>query len=328
MKRLIIPFAILLLPLSPVSAAGGQDAAAISELLAEAHLVLLRKTTDKASEKSLEQIVLALASRTETAATRELLEQLATRVPTVFVPHDEGGAMIPYVDVGAAARVTLRTWQRRAASDATRALIQSGKPALLDTYFSANPNRQIGMIEAVSDARTRDLVIYRDELLNRINEAGSDRLAAEMARKLNDVTLYEAVIASASAPVALKTVRQLPDATDADTALSLMRQALGRADIASATVFEIGRLSTTLPAADRMLWELLEDPQLGGSAAAALAGQASHGTVDRLIRLLATNKSQTAKQRIVLALRLSGDEHGRRVADEWLKIKTNSGAAQ
>ncbi|NNF66373.1 MAG: hypothetical protein HKM98_02585 [Gammaproteobacteria bacterium] len=295
---------VLYLTLMQFASANGNQPSAKSEiLLTQTQKLLAENKVTKQSEKQLEQNVLAFASQEPAQGSKQLLAELSLREPKILVPHEEGNVLVPFVDVGAAARYVLRYWERQEARQFALRASAAADTRFLDKYFSSDANRQSGFIDAVNDAPEQDLLLYRDELLEKISLYGADRLAAAMAKSLGDAGLHRQVIRNGSAPVALATLPVLQENLGVVAALPLLQLALSRDDIASAAVFEIAQLGGTLPQANDLLWQLIADPEHGSSAAAAIARYADRHAVNKLSSLLSSPDS-LLRNRASLALRL------------------------
>jgi len=331
MTNRLIPFglvsAILIATIVPAGAANQRpEGLETHALVNEAHTLLHQSQASKASEKQLEQIVLILADRAATPLARELLEALSTREPQVFVRHEEGPAMLPFVDVGAAARYALRQWQRAAGrADALRTT-RAADAGFISEYLAATPARQAGMVDAIRASQSKDLLVYRDELARRIIEPEADKLAAAFVQILMDAELCQQLITTGTPPVALAILREVNSLFGADTGLNILHMAFDRPAIASAALFEIGALIATLPAAEHLLWDTLADRTLGGSAAAVLARHADSATVNQLLGILRGTDDELLQKRALLALRLSEDQRGLQLANEWLAERHNTGS--
>ena len=112
---------------------------ATGALAAEARALAAADPT-AASETRLNDIVGDLAARRDDPQARALLEELALREQKVFVRRTEGPAMIPLVDVGAAARAALKYWDRQSAFDGAMLATRSARPGLVEQYLAAGDN--------------------------------------------------------------------------------------------------------------------------------------------------------------------------------------------
>ncbi|MBT8136970.1 MAG: hypothetical protein KJO54_08170 [Gammaproteobacteria bacterium] len=263
------------------------------------------------SETRLWQLVQQLGRQEETIDARQLLEQLALRPPQVFVRHEEGNAMVPQSDVGAAARFALREWDRRNAGRAALRHARSGDQQLLDNYFAGGATTRAGIIDAVRAMPAKYLPVFSHEVEARLGD-DDGALAAEFAHALADSNLYVKVLAQSRSDVAISALNRLTKTLDAPAALAVLKTALQRPEIASAAAFAIGRLRPQLAAADELMWRLLADRTLGATAAAILAREANRHTLARLEAIAGQTDNWWLQQRARLALQLAGNSRDKR----------------
>jgi hypothetical protein len=169
-----------------------------------------------------------------------------------------------------------------------------------------------GIAEAFAAAPLAQIATQRAAILAAITRGATvDELALTLATRLADAELLGAVLGHADAPVALAAVRAAPQAFDRQTAFGLLAAASRRADIASASVLEIGRLAPADAGARAFLFDAIGDPALGPSAAAALAGMGDASVAAEAGRHLRATRSEMRRRMLVLALKLDGSEAAR-----------------
>lgn len=276
---------------------------------------LIEAPATAATETALHSLVLDVATRPPDAATRALVEELAGREPQVFVAHDEGPALVPLVDVGAAARSVLRDWQRADARERVLGDWRRRGAMSLDAYFLADPIGRDGFLDAVARADIAQLVVMRDEVLARVGEPGGDRLAVVVGRRLSDRELLVRVIEGGTGVVAQRLVRDARDFSDAALRHVVLRRALARGDVASLALFALAASGDDK--SDALVWDKLADPVLGATAAAILAREGGAATIARLTAMLDGDLPLLTRQRAALALALSQDAEAQRTAREW-----------
>ncbi len=284
--------------------AGTAGAQTVPDTLAEAR-ALAASAVEADSERRLDDIVRQLSTRRGDTRVRELLEELALRAPQVYVRHEEGHAMIPLVDVGAAARAALRNWDRLAAFDRAMHAARTVQPDFVARYFAAGADARQGTVDAVAQMKPVSLLPYRADIAGALGQSGGDALAAAAALALGDAGLAADVIRRGSDNVVQRLIPRLPAAFGETAALQLLESALGNEFVASLALFQIDRLQTKQ--ADQTVWASLSDPELGGTAAAIIARRTDRDTTRRLIALMKTARAPLTRQRARLALTLSDD---------------------
>lgn len=296
-------------------AAGMAAHAGPDSTLADVARALSSAPVSADSEQRLNAIVLDLSSRRGDPQARALLEELALREPQVFVRHEEGPAMIPLVDVGAAARAALRDWDRAAAFDAATSTMRAGRPGFVADYFAAGDNARRGMLDAVGQMDAVSLAALRNDIRDALGQPEGDALAAAAALALNDAELAAMVMAQGTDAVVQRLIARIPAAFGHTDALQLLQAAFERKAVASLALFQVATLPTK-PAADT-IWRSLSDPELGATAAAILARRNDRETTQRLLELMKTTRVALTRQRARLALALSADPYAQAEARNW-----------
>jgi hypothetical protein len=302
-----------------------------SELALQVRRISIDRTLEPvAREWLLDRGLHALARQQPTPEARTVVQQLAGRPPEVFgrADPDHGDQATPLYDTGATARFVLRAWQRSDARAAAEADLAAGRTQLIERFAAtpSGPLRQ-GIVEAIEFAPPAQLAPQRNAAAAAMS-AGErvDEIALVLARRLADVELASLLIGHADARVALDALRLLPAVLDSQSAFRQLAEASRRADIASAAILAIGPLARQDAAARSFLFERIDDPGLGASAATALASIDDPAIAADIGRRLHSTSSDIARRHLVLALLLDGgsaarDELGRFVA-------TQQGSAQ
>ena len=262
------------------------------------------------------------------------MARLSARRPTVYtrVDPDHGERATPLYDAGATARFVLRNWDRGAAREAARADLAAGTTAAVDRYSArgriegADPVRA-GIADAFRAAPLAQLPAQRAAISDSLARGGRvDELGLILAERLADRDLFVRVFETADEPVALDAVSSISRSLDAQSALSALVIASRREPIASAAVLEIGKLARNDGAARRFLFDSVSAPDIGPSAAAALAALHDPAVSADLGRRLATAKSEELRRLLVLALRLDASTAARAELERF--AKTDAGSAQ
>ena len=290
--------------------------------------------TDVAQEWLLDRGLHAIARMAPTSEARAAVARLSARRPTVYarVDPDHGERATPLYDAGATARFVLRNWDRAAAREAARGNLAGGTTAAVDRYAArgriqgADPVRA-GIADAFRTAPLAQLPAQRAALSDSFARGDRvDELGLILAERLADRDLFIRVFDSADEPAALAAVSGISRALDPQSALSALVVASRREPIASAAVLEIGKLARNDAAARRFLFDSVSTPDLGPSAAAALAALHDPAVSADLGRRLAGVKSEDSRRLLVLALRLDASPAARAELERF--AKADAGSAQ
>ena len=308
-----------------------------TELAARLEVIAHDRTiTDVAQEWLLDRGLHALARIAPTPEARATVVRLAARSPTVYtrVDPDHGDRATPLYDAGATARFVLRNWDRSAARERARADLAGSLTEAVDRFASrggiedADPVRE-GIADAFLAAPLPQLAAQRAAIVDSLVRGGRvDELALILATQLADRELYGLVFDHADEPVALAAVSGVSRTLDAASALEALTLASRRAEIASAAVLEIGRLAGTDDAARRFLFDVVTAPDVGPSAAAALAALHDPAVSAELGRRLAGARTEESRRLCVLALKLDESPAARAELKRFAGTRAGSGQLQ
>jgi hypothetical protein len=241
------------------------------------------------------------------------------------IDPDPGDRATPLSDAGATARFVLRHWNRVAARDAAAAEIAAGRTSTIARFADAaagDPARD-GIADAWRAAPPAALATQRAAVSDSVAQGrGVDALGLIVAERLADAALFALVLDYAEEPVALAAIPAATRTLDGGTALALLVRASRRADVASAAVLQAGRLAEGDGAARQFLFESVAAPDIGPSAAAALARLGDPAVSADIGRRLAASEDEPTRRRLVLALKLDATPAAR---DELARF-ANTGA--
>lgn len=308
-------------------AAAGRSTELAARLERIAHDATLN---DVAQEWLLDRGLHALARIAPSPAARASLGRLASRQPLVYarIDPDHGDRATPLYDAGATARFVLRHWDRVAARDAASAEIAAGRTVAISRFAgtaASDPVRD-GIADAYRVAPPAALATQRAVVADALAQGRRvDALGLIIAERLADAALFGLVFDYADEPVALAAIPAVARTLDDAAALALLARASRRADVASAAVLEIGRLAVGDAAARHFLFESVAEPDLGPSAAAALARIGDPAVSAEVGRRLAASDDEPARRRLVLALKLDASPAAR--AELARFVKTGAGSA-
>ena len=311
-------------------AAAGRSTELATRLERIAHDATLN---DVAQEWLLDRGLHALAGTAPSPAARASVARLAYRQPLVYarIDPDHGDRATPLYDAGATARFVLRHWDRIAARDVAAAEIAARRPTPVARFASAaeeDPVRD-GIADAYRSAPPAALASQRAAVADAMAQGRRvDALGLILAGRLADAALFGLVFDYADEPVALAAIPAVARTLDGAAAFALLARASRRADVASAAVLEIGRLAASDAAARQFLFESVAEPDIGPSAAAALARLGDPAVTAEIGRKLAASDDEPARRRLVLALKLDASPAAKDELTRFVKAGKGSAALQ
>ena len=135
-----------------------------------------------------------------------------------------------------------------------------------------------------------------------------------IALRTRDADLYRQVLLSGSGPSTVRLLNTVSSTLSTDEAFAVLQDTLHRDDLASAALFQIGRLIGGHPRARNTVISKLADPTLGGTAAAIIAKGDDPALLKEASGYMAAG-GLTAR-RAVLALKLNDSDYARSLAKE------------
>ncbi|MGH8496390.1 MAG: hypothetical protein ACREVN_09675 [Gammaproteobacteria bacterium] len=307
------------------------DQGSATALVDLAGVIAARDLHPAARDRVLRELAMALARVRPDAATRALIDELAQRPPGVRVWLREGHHRIDVLlyDVAAAARYTSRRWTEAAARREAHAAMEIRDATLVERFAAGDAAFRKGVVAALDGVHDDALLAFRDPVIMALR-AGADvgALALPVTLRLEDPELAAALLLHGDATLLVHALPRIAMALGAADALTIYESALARDDIASAVMFEIGRLAAKDGRAVDVLFEFLDDPDVGGSAAAALARLDDPHIALDLGRRLEGGGSGLPERRALLALRLSDTDAARDALDRFMRSSTASAELQ
>ena len=237
-------------------------------------------------------------------ATRAAVQSLLAHAPQTWVPPadpDHGrGQWVPAYDLAGAARGTLAVWTRQDAEQAVRAALRSGDGGRLRAL---DPQAVAAVLAESEPATLRRLAA----------QAGwAPAVRAVLATRLADPALAGALLADADDGTLLDAITPLAAALPPEDAQHWLRQlAAQRPTLASPALLAMAPLATRSPAAQDYLLAQLGDPQLGASAAQALAAAPAPPVRAALAEILRATDDGPRLRRALLTLRWIDDAASR-----------------
>ncbi len=280
---------------------------------------------DAPRERLLYEGAVALAMLKPNARTRSFVASLTTYKSKAYVWHEESRhrTPLPMYAVSAAAKFCQATWQSRSVYTETLKNLSRGSSQFIDELHKSDSlgtrdPRYLGVLRALNDAPIPQIAIHRDALRTALVERELGGPAFVVAKRLADDALYRDVIIYADSATALSAVTQVDTNFGVHRSLSLLDQATGRDDVASAAYYRIGALAQDSTTARRLLLTRLSDAKHGGSAAASLARLQSAEIAAELGRIAADPPDELTQRRALLALRLDDSTAAQRSLTSFL----------
>ena len=230
-----------------------------------------KSLNDEARITQMYDKLMTLADLPPDAAVEPLLERHANagyRLPG-FRTDDGHRIAITTHDTAAAARFALDQWAR----ERGRILAEVALRARTGAFdFKASEATLAGYAQAFAAASDDELSVTRSGITAALADgARVEPLLLILIERLHDAELAKHLLAQGDDDLVVHMLPRIADALPAETTLALFTRTTLRAGLASALVAQIGRLSGTSRAAHDWLLAKLGDPELGPSAAAALA---------------------------------------------------------
>jgi hypothetical protein len=258
-----------------------------------------------ARERLLHAFALGLGDLPPGAAGPESLAYLLDYRPRTLVPHeDHASAGVPLFNVPAAAAGSVNLWRRQTAHDASRGFLARGAEAWLAAYSEAGPAGRRGFMDALelaSDERLRAVAaLALRDMTQRPELTG---VATRSAALLPDADLLGDALVRGGGPELAAALRSAAAALDESERAGLLNRLVAEAP-ASTRALAIAELAPGLlhdSAIAGLLFDLLDDPALGASAALSLANCPEPAVRERLTELAARG-DDTPSRRAAAAL--------------------------
>jgi hypothetical protein len=237
----------------------------------------------------------------------ELMARLGAWQPRTLVAHEEmataGAALFP---IAARAQGVENRWRRDEARALGTELLNQGAETFLTQWSNqADAAARAGLLDALDQASRDQLQALFAVAQGRAKSSSDFRYpAGRAALALRDVEAISTMIAigaDAQTRTLLQTAAEQLDADDMTAILA----GLQRASATSQLALAIGVWSRSLagqPKAEKLLLGLLDDAELGSSAALALALRPSPGTLAKLHARAAIPDNSLGARRARLAL--------------------------
>lgn len=229
-----------------------------------------------AREAAIYRFTQSLAALPRGTVSPMVMRHLQNYQAGTMVAHEEHiNAAVPLFNIRAAAAGVEHSWQRREFVFEGESLIQSDPQALLDAYINAaNHNQRFAYIDVLRNAKLADVIAIQDSALQILAETPvlTTLVAAAVVRTTDLYAIQQWLSEAQGAGISSALVDiagNLPVAEIADLLKFAVEQTpVANASMAIANWSPFVRYQTGVR---DLLIDLLENPDLGSSAALALA---------------------------------------------------------
>jgi len=237
----------------------------------------------------------------------DLISRLRKVRPTVMVSHEESAASaVPLFNIAAAAEGLYHLDQRRKAKSEAGKLLRDAPEKWTSSFGAESRTRRAGYVDAMdsaSDASLRIVLESASEQLPTMPELTP--VAGKAALLLGDVTALENLVINGAGSDLSRILEAAALTLSQSHGAGLLRFAVESAPAVNASLviarFSPALLRTGDTGSTELLFQTLSDPELGASAALALA-RANTGALRIRLQSLANENEGLAGGRAALAL--------------------------
>ena len=260
-------------------------------------------------ERVIFEFVSELRHEPPRSVSSEVIDHLRGYQSKVLVPHeDHPRARVPMFNIRAATSGVVNHWARQEAAFEGATHLASGGDTLVRAYLqeSSHPRRR-GMHDALSTASPAQLKAVTQSGLE-ASQSSPDivTLAADAALLNHDLESLESLLETGHGNGMVKLLRKSAETFDSEQNSRLLNAAMHNPSRETAAL-AIAQLAPSLsghgPTED-MLLQQLGDPELGSSAALALARNPGESTMQKLESLAGGSGDSLAVARAQLALQV------------------------
>jgi len=245
------------------------------------------------------------------AVATEVMRHLSNFRARVLVPHDDHGkASIPLFNVRGVAAGVENGWQRAEFTLEAATLLESSPETLATAYLqSTNHNRRSGYLDALRQAEMADVLAIQHAALEQLGEApGLTPVVAVTAVISADIFAIQQLLTDGRGAGLSSALKQLDQQLQISDTAALLNFAIQQAPASNAALAMAAwwpRLRHD-PASRDLMVDLLADPELGTSAALALAQSPDIQTI-KVLQDTARGDSSAAR-RAQMALDINRSE--------------------
>ena len=264
-----------------------------------------------AREAAIYEFTRSLAGLPREAVAPDVMQHLRTYQARVLVPHeDHGDAFVPLFNIRGAAAGVENAWQRTEFAYEAETLLESDPVTLVSAYIESASNHQhAAYLDVLKQARMTEIEAVQDVALRQLGESPVlTPLLGVTAEITADTFAVQQLLAHGQGAGLSSTLVQLVQQLPLSETAALLDFAIRQAPVANAALAISAwwpRLSHDTASRD-LLMALLDDPELGASAALALAQNPDIQTL-KILKDTADGDSNAAK-RAQMALDFSRDQ--------------------
>jgi hypothetical protein len=264
-----------------------------------------------AREAAIYEFTRSLAGLPRAAVAPEVMQHLRTYQARVLVPHeDHGDAFVPLFNIRGAAAGVENGWQRAEFSYEAETLLETDPASLVSAYVeSAAGNQRTAYLDVMKQARTTEIQVIQDIALKQLGEAPVlTPLLGITALITADTFAVQQLLIHGQGAGLSSALTQLGQQLPLTETAALLDFAIRQAPAANAGLAISAwwpQLSHETASRD-LLVELLDDPELGASAALALAQNPDIQTL-KILQDTAGGET-TAAKRAQMALDFNRDQ--------------------
>ncbi len=258
-----------------------------------------------AREYTIWSFTLGLADMGVNIVSPEVLDYLSAYEPRTLVAHDDRDSVgVPLFNISAAATGVRNSWARQRGGGRAETLLQNDPSVWIKAYLEAGPAERRGFIDALDFATVEQLGALARSAIERLSDhPGLTAVAGKSALILGDPSLLQHTIVLGGGPDLHHILDAASNNLDAEETKALLFYTIHRSPNKKAGL-AIAQLAPALLddlAVRTMMFEMLENRDLGASAALVLGSSTDSEIHDRL-NALALGKDGLAAQRASLAI--------------------------
>ena len=263
-----------------------------------------------AREAALYEFTQSLAELPRSAVADEVMEHLQTYQAQTLVPHeDHGHTLVPLFNIRGAAAGVENGWQRSEYAIEALSTLETSPGALVSAYIeSTNHNQRSGYLDAIRQADMADVEAVQHTALEQFDQEPelTPMLGLTSVITMDPFAIQQLLTHGHGAGLS-SALRQLDEQLPASETAAFLTYAIQQAPVENASLAIAAwwpRLRHEAAIRD-LLVDKLDDPELGGTAALALAQSPDIQTIKALQDT--AGGSSIAARRAQMALNMNRD---------------------
>jgi len=262
-----------------------------------------------ARERVLFEFASGLRQEPAHSVSTEIIKYLGSYESTVWVPHeDHPRGSVPLFNIKGATAGVVNHWTRQEAAFEGAGHLAAGGEILARAYQrEASSIRRRGLSDALGTATPEQLKAVSELALKLMKQdPGMEYLAGRAALLNKDFNTLEQLVRNGHGTQMASLFRQCSQIFDAEQTSRLLLASFQNdsSETAALAIAQLSPLLTGHQPTQDLLLKKLGDPELGSSAALALAKNPGPALVRKLEALAASGESSLGSSRARLALRI------------------------